>query len=169
MEKMKIPYVEAKDNESDNTVKGFYFEYPETTYCFTEDYEREPKVKLIPCVMTHRMTDWGLPNIPIICRPIDKSTLRILGYVDTDIDYYMPTNYVAGIVRKGGWIPCSERLPEEYGEYLCCDKYGEYIIGYPTARVSSDDYYVETEYEIMNDCIAWQPIQPYKKGSVKNE
>ena len=55
-------------------------------------------------------------------------------------------------------IPCSERLPEEYGEYLCCDKYGEYIIGFPIARVSSDDFYVETEHEIMNDCIAWMPL-----------
>lgn len=67
------------------------------------------------------------------------------------------------------WIACSERLPEKYGKYLCCDKYGEYIIGYPTARVSSDDYYVETEYEIMNDCIAWQPLpQPYKKVGENN-
>jgi len=66
---------------------------------------------------------------------------------------------------NNGWIPCSERLPEEYGEYLCCDKYGEYIIGYPVARVSSDDYYVETSQEIMNDCIAWQPLPaPYKEG-----
>jgi len=63
---------------------------------------------------------------------------------------------------NNGWIPCSERLPEKYGEYLCCDEYGEYIIGYPTARVSSDDYYVETEHEIMNNCIAWQPLpDPY--------
>lgn len=64
---------------------------------------------------------------------------------------------------NNGWIPCSERLPEEYGEYLCCDKYGNYIIGYPTARVSSDDYYVETENEIMNDCIAWKPLPPAYK------
>lgn len=61
---------------------------------------------------------------------------------------------------SNGWIPCSERLPEKYGEYLCCDKYGEYIIGYPMARITSDDYYVETEHEIMNDCIKWQPLPP---------
>lgn len=95
---MKIPYVEAKDSESDSVVKGFYFEFPETTYCVTEDYEREPKVKLIPCVMSHRMTDWGLPNVPIICKPIDKSTLKIIGHINTDNDYYMPTNYV---IEKG--------------------------------------------------------------------
>lgn len=65
---------------------------------------------------------------------------------------------------NNGWIPCSERLPDEYGEYLCCDKYGEYIIGYPIARVSSDDFYVETEHEIMNDCIAWMPLPKISKG-----
>lgn len=91
---MKIPYVEAKDSESDNLIRGFYFEYPATTYCFTEDYERGTKVKIIPCVMSYRMTDWGLPNVPIICKPIDKSTLKIIGYIDTDNDYYTPTNYV---------------------------------------------------------------------------
>ena len=69
-----------------------------------------------------------------------------------------------------GWIPCSERLPEKYGEYLCCDRYGEYIIGYPTVRGCKDSYYVETEYEIMNDVIAWQSLpQPYKEGSGENE
>lgn len=93
---MRIPYVKAKDSESDNVVKGFYFEYPETTYCFKEDYEREPKVKLIPCVMTYKMTDWGLPNVPMIYIPIDKSTLEIIGYIDTDNDFYIPGNYVEG-------------------------------------------------------------------------
>ena len=67
---------------------------------------------------------------------------------------------------NNGWIPCSERLPETYGDYLCCDNYGEYIIGFPNKRDSNDDdyveYYVETEHEIMNDCIAWQPLpDPY--------
>lgn len=97
---MKIPCVEAKDSESDSVVRGFYFEYPETTYCITEDYEREPMVKLTPCVMSYRMTDWGLPNVPIICKPIDKNTLKIIGYIDTDNDYYIPTNYVIAKENK---------------------------------------------------------------------
>lgn len=59
---------------------------------------------------------------------------------------------------NNGWIACSERLPEKYGDYLCCDNYGNYIIGYPTKRVAYDEYYVETECEIMEDCIAWQPL-----------
>ncbi len=67
-------------------------------------------------------------------------------------------------VEAPTWILCGERLPEKYGEYLCCDKYGEFIIGYPTERVSEESFYVETEHEIMNDCIAWMPLpQPYKE------
>lgn len=75
--------------------------------------------------------------------------------------------------HNNGWIPCEDRLPEEYGEYLCCDKYSEYIIGYPVARKSSDDFYVETEHEIMNDCVAWQPLpaqyKPKKEGGIHND
>ena len=74
---------------------------------------------------------------------------------------YLPDTNVG---NKDGWILCSERLPEEYGEYLCCDNYSNYIIGYPTKRVAYDEYYVETECEIMEDCIAWQPLpEPYKQ------
>lgn len=91
---MRIPYFEAKDADSDIYCKGFYFEYPETTYCFTEDYEREPKCKLIPCLVTFRMTDWGLPNEPQLVRPINKSTLKLLGYIDTNNEFYNSKEYL---------------------------------------------------------------------------
>lgn len=63
------------------------------------------------------------------------------------------------------WIPCSERLPEEYGEYLCCDIYGNYILGYPTDSESSETgYFVDSGAEYCNDIIAWQPLsEPYKQ------
>lgn len=72
---------------------------------------------------------------------------------------------------NNGWIPCSERLPKEYGDYLCCDKYGEYIIGFPIERISAEkSFYIETEHEIMNDCIAWQPLpKPYRKENNHEE
>lgn len=48
----------------------------------------------------------------------------------------------------------------ENGDYLCCDKYGEYIIGFPAEITSAEKsfYYVETEHGIMYDCIAWMPL-----------
>lgn len=69
--------------------------------------------------------------------------------------------------HNNGWIPCSERLPEKYGEYLWCNKNGEYMIGHPHTMDSNDNYYVENEYETMNDCIAWQSLpELYKQKGV---
>lgn len=65
---------------------------------------------------------------------------------------------------KGGWIPCSERLPEEY-TVLCCDKYGEMIVGHPYFdEVSNTNYSAESDNEMMYNCVAWQPLsEPYKE------
>lgn len=76
-----IPIFKAKDEDSDQWVTGFYFAYPETTYCFTEDYERHP-VKIVHCITFHRMTDWSLPNRPTVCN-IDIDTLELVGWVDS--------------------------------------------------------------------------------------
>ena len=42
-------------------VEGYYLSRKETTYCFTEDYERNP-VKTLHYIAVDSMTDWGLPN-----------------------------------------------------------------------------------------------------------
>lgn len=76
-----IPVFKAKDEDSDLWVTGFYFAYPETTYCFTEDYERHP-VKIVHCITFHMMTDWCLPNRPTVCN-IDIDTLELVGWVDS--------------------------------------------------------------------------------------
>lgn len=89
---MKIPYFKAKDKDNDKIIEGFYFEYPETTYCISNDYER-CKCKLIPCIVTYRMTDWGLPNIPQFAI-IDKSTLEKIGEIEIDNDIYIPDTYI---------------------------------------------------------------------------
>lgn len=63
------------------------------------------------------------------------------------------------------WIPCSERLPEKYGEYLCCNRYGEFIIGYPVAKHSNDGFYIETDTDGLDYVVAWMPLPaPYQKG-----
>ena len=66
---------------------------------------------------------------------------------------------------NGGWIPCSERLPEEY-TVLCCDKYGEMIVGHPYFdEVSDTNYSAESDNEMMYNCVAWQPLpEPYKES-----
>ncbi len=47
---MKVPYIKAIDKDTGREVQGFYFEYPETSYCFTEDYEKSP---VTMCVFLH--------------------------------------------------------------------------------------------------------------------
>ena len=90
---MKIPYVKAIDKDTNKEVKGFYFEYPSTTYCFSNEYNNCP-VKLIPCIVFHQMTDWSMPNKPMLCTNIDKSTLELIGYIDTENDNYIPSEWI---------------------------------------------------------------------------
>ena len=68
---------------------------------------------------------------------------------------------------NGGWIPCRERVPEEYGEYLVW-----------WTDITRGQYYEIVEYEPDNGCIgeipqafegkysviAWQPLpEPFKE------
>ena len=52
------------------------------------------------------------------------------------------------------WIPCSETedLPEH--EVLCCDKYGEELIGW--LYYEDDQWICESDGEMMYDPIAWR-------------
>lgn len=93
---MKVPVFRAKDRDSDRYYEGFYFAYPETTYCFSNDYANG-KVKLIHCIVTHRMTDWGLPNQPVLVT-IDIETLEQIGEVDSSEMYYSPNEYMNKVI-----------------------------------------------------------------------
>lgn len=70
------------------------------------------------------------------------------------------------------WISCSERLPGEDESFyvLCCDKYGEIMIGHVFACNDGETpYSAESEYEYMYDCVAWQPLPtPYREGGQDN-
>lgn len=89
---MLIPYVKAKEKNSGEEIRGFYFEYPRTTYYFSESYERNP-VEIVPCVITHVMTGWDLPNRPVLYE-IDRSTLQFVGFVNTINKTYNPSKYI---------------------------------------------------------------------------
>ena len=69
-------------------------------------------------------------------------------------------------LNNNGWITCSERLPEKYGEYLCCDTYGKFVLGFPSESNTSDTgFIVETEHEYCYDIIAWMELpEKYQKG-----
>ena len=82
---------------------------------------------------------------------------------------YKPLEYEDDVpIIFNDWIPCSERLPEEYGEYLVW-----------WTDITRGQYYEIVEYEPDNgwigeipqafegkySVIAWQPLpEPYKEG-----
>ena len=89
----------------------------------------------------------------------------IKGYCQTTISRAEAIVQEVAEEYNNSWIPCSERLPEEY-TVLCCDKYGEMIVGHPYFdEVSDTNYSAESDNEMMYNCIAWQPLpEPYKES-----
>lgn len=65
---------------------------------------------------------------------------------------------------NNGWIPCSERLPEESGEYLTWVEYdGDRFIAIDEIDCDGiiKEWNCSTDYKV----IAWQPLpQPFQKG-----
>lgn len=67
-------------------------------------------------------------------------------------------------VEQSRWIPCSERLPEKWGDYLVTSKW---------KGVGSGTVYIETNMAVYNkragkwdhpDVIAWMPLpEPYEE------
>ena len=65
-EAMVIQFDKNDDNFDLDVLNNFVNSYndiipKETTYCFTEDYEKYP-VKTLHFIAEECMTDWGLPN-----------------------------------------------------------------------------------------------------------
>lgn len=111
-----------------------------------------------------------------IIEKLEEREVQAYAKTDTDAAYTAYRNAIeiveqTAIEYNNGWIPCSERLPEEY-TVLCCDKYGEMIIGHPYFdEVSDTNYSSESDNEMMYNCVAWQPLpQPYQpKGKLEKE
>ena len=64
------------------------------------------------------------------------------------------------------WIPTSECLPSPqiFGNVLCCDKYGNYMIAFSVYK-DNDSYSAESDEGLfMYDVVAWQPLpKAYKE------
>lgn len=72
--------------------------------------------------------------------------------------------------HKNGWIPCSERLPKECGDYYVTqyneDAIDEYCDGYRTEKIFFDDngWWCDIDSSFGWEIIAWQSIpEPYKE------
>ena len=114
---------------------------------------------------------------------------RIL--LENNIQQAIAINFAKGIVQEvaeeynGGWIPCSERLPEEIDWYLAVFEevdtgfiglpyIAEYLMGKHTISTTEDGWIIHNctdreeesaEYYKNLRCVAWQPLpQPYKES-----
>ena len=61
------------------------------------------------------------------------------------------------------WIPCSERPPEEEGEYLCCDEEGSRWVD----SFQDGEWFMEMFSGV--EWLAWMPLpEPWKGGEDKS-
>ena len=75
------------------------------------------------------------------------------------------------------WIPCSERLPSENGDYLVTLENGVVkILGYSTTQRTTYPkgfYYIKDGFswrQMQNPVVAWMPLpEPYKAESEDKE
>ena len=96
-----------------------------------------------------------------------------------DKDWYVRKNDAINIVKEvaeeygnDGWIPCSERLPEEYVETLGCGKDGHiYLVKMYDTKIYGKIWQEWNGGELRLDFIdAWQPLpKPYEPKGEENE
>lgn len=71
------------------------------------------------------------------------------------------------------WIPCSERLPDKIGFYLCTMHYAipPYHMFHPENDIYVDDISVQKfDGKFIDSAIAWMPLpELYKKGENNKE
>lgn len=92
----------------------------------------------------------------------------IKGYCQTTISRAEEIVKEVAEEYNGGWIPCSERLPEEWEYYLVCDEQSTFIAEYADYEWRYHSNENTKEYVYVN-VIAWQQLpQPYKDGE-KND
>ena len=77
-------------------------------------------------------------------------------------------NAIPSADRPQGWIPCSERLPSEQGQYLvtfplCNGEPWVYILSFNKGKFyETDDEWGDVEYD---DVTAWMPLPEPWKGA----
>ena len=122
-----------------------------------------------------------------ILERLEKERIILL---ENNLHQAIALNFAKGIVQevaeeyKDGWIPCSERLPEDRDWYLAVFEevdtgfiglpyIAEYLMGKHTISTSEDGWIIHnctdredgpSEYYKKLRCVAWQPLpEPFKE------
>lgn len=93
--------------------------------------------------------------------------LKVMKYIENLHTEELAEEYInTSTDTSSGWIPCSERLPKEKGEYLVT-----LIAGQVTSAIYdlNENKWVDAMEEYFEyPCIAWQPLpQPYKPQKIE--
>lgn len=81
--------------------------------------------------------------------------------------------YLSEKELKEKWVPVSERLPEENGEYLVTreayiDRENRNMVIVRDISYFTTNYGLNNGFHKANTVIAWQPLpEPYKEGGAK--
>lgn len=86
------------------------------------------------------------------------TALQVMKIAGTDMTFDNLKIIIDGQPKVGEWIPCCEdSLPDE--EVLCCDRYGEQMIGMVFEDEASDSgFSAESNECYMYDCVAWMSL-----------
>ena len=79
---------------------------------------------------------------------------------------YKSTEIVREVAEEynGGWIPCSERLPEENQEVMLQDFYGNITIEKMKTNDGLEGFSDGDWWSSANNYVAWQPLpEPFKE------
>ena len=153
MNAINAPKHKAKLYNHNKWIEGNYFSRQETTYCFTEDYLRNPP-KTLHYIAVDTMTDWGLPNefrlYPIdpdtLCCSTGKTDINDQPLFTNDIISYDPDGYGAygtctGIIKFGEYR--QDASGGEYSGKLCLGYYVELL------SITPYDWMEETSEEAL--------------------
>ena len=88
----------------------------------------------------------------------EDASLKTIGRIGGFLDGYQKA------MEKQQWIPCAERLPEEFKRVLCCTDKEEMFLAY--VYIFDNGYTFDDEEGMMweGDVVAWMPLpSPYRE------